>query len=133
MSRELRREANERKRERELLDKKQEELAADIRALADSAEGRRIFHWLLEQGNIFRGDYEPGVRGAYAAGKKAAALELWHKLQECLARTDFIAIALPAMHTHTAETATTFAEYQIPGLPGPDFPIPGFPDECFRQ
>lgn len=97
MSKELRLEIARRKQEQLSLQHKQETLAADIRSLTETPEGQRIFHWLLEQGNIFRMDYEPGIRGAYAAGKKAAALALWHKLKSCLSHANFVALAFPVV------------------------------------
>lgn len=95
MSEELRNETRQRRRERELLAQKREEFARDLRAVATNAEGRRFLGWLLERGGIFRADYLPGVAGAYAAGKKAVALELWDRLRTDLPQETFVAIALP--------------------------------------
>lgn len=95
MSRELRAEAHWRRHEREALDRKREEFARDLRAVATTAEGRRFLGWLLERANLFRNDYLPGTAGAYAAGQRAAALELWERLRGALPRDAFMAIALP--------------------------------------
>lgn len=95
MSRELRDEARQRRRERELLERKREEFAGDLRAIAVTVEGRRFLRWLLEQGDIFRGGYQPGESGAYAAGKKAAALDLLDRLRRSLPHDAFTAIVLP--------------------------------------
>lgn len=100
MSIELRRQEQERRLERELLDKKQEEFAIDLRAVAQTSEGKRLLAWMVGQGNIFRDDYAPGDAGAYAAGKKAAALALARLLREALARDAFLAVVVPEDEHH---------------------------------
>lgn len=121
MSQELRLAAREQRREQETLRRKREELSADIRTLAGSPEGRRFFQWILDRGNIFRTDYEPGVRGAYEAGKKAASLELWHILHECLPRSDFLKTALPVRN----DTPGTIQKEPLPPIPEPpdEYPL----------
>ncbi|MCD8138448.1 MAG: hypothetical protein LUE17_01480 [Planctomycetaceae bacterium] len=94
MSMELRLEARRREQERELLRKREAEFAADLRAVAAHAEGKRLLRWLLAQGELFSLDYLPGTAGAYQAGRKATALKLWHLLRGLLAPNAFAEIAL---------------------------------------
>lgn len=94
MSMELRLEARQRERERELLRKREAEFAVRLRALASREDGKRFLRWLLEQGNIFSPDYLPGAAGAYQAGKKATALNLWRLLRDALDPAAFAEIAL---------------------------------------
>lgn len=103
MSRELRREAWERRRERELLDEKRKEFALDLRAVAGSAEGRRFLRWLLAEGNLLCVDYQPGLAGAYAAGKKAAALAVADHLRRTATRDVFLDIVFPEGETADAD------------------------------
>ncbi|MDR1744880.1 MAG: hypothetical protein LBS30_03910 [Planctomycetota bacterium] len=94
MSIELREEARRREAEQEALRKNREQFALDVRAVASRPEGRRLLGRLLARGGIFRSDCWPGAAGAYQAGRKASALELWRTLRECLPRDQFVAIAL---------------------------------------
>ncbi len=94
MSIELREEAGRREAEQEALRRRREQFALDVGAVASRPEGARLLGRLLAGGGIFRSDYQPGEAGAYQAGKKASALELWRTLRECLPRDRFIAIAL---------------------------------------
>lgn len=93
MTIELREEARRREEERERIERNKEMFARDLRSIASWAEGRRVFRWLLDQGDIFRADYQPGKLGAFQAGRRAAALRLWHTLREHLNPTVFQAIA----------------------------------------
>lgn len=94
MSIELREEARRREAEQEAVRKEREEFALDAGAVAARPEGARLLARLLAWGGIFRPEYEPGVAGAYRAGRKASALELWNVLREVLPRDRFVAIAL---------------------------------------
>ncbi len=94
MTMELRLEARRRERERELLRQREAEFAQDLRAIASREDGRRLLRWLLDEGRLFSPDYLPGATGAYQAGKKAAALRLWHLMQGVLAPSVFAEIAL---------------------------------------
>ena len=84
MSMELREEARRREWERGEWERRREELAGDLRSLAVRPEGRRFFRWLIDQGNIFAEDYQPGCPGAYRAGMKASSVRLWRLLREQL-------------------------------------------------
>lgn len=93
MSIELREEARRREEEKAALASKRELFAGDLRILSRLPEGRRVFRWLLEQGDLFSEEYLPGSLGAYRAGVKAASLRLWRVLREHLPAESFIAIA----------------------------------------
>lgn len=95
MTQELREEARRREEERETLARKQEQFGRDLIALAGRQEGRRLFRWLLEQGELFAEDYQAGYPGAYRAGRRSAALRLWNLLARHLSRESFLAIAVP--------------------------------------
>ena len=95
MSMELREEAREREREREFVEQRREALVRDVRFLASRPEGRRLFRWMLRQGEIFRPDQPPGEAGAYQAGRRALALGLWHLLRRNLDGADFAAVVMP--------------------------------------
>lgn len=105
MSMELREEARRREREQREIRESRERLALDIRSVASRPEGARLLAWLVGLGGIFRADYLPGPDGAYAAGKKAAALDLWHLLREALPRDAFVAIALGGDDNRDARAA----------------------------
>lgn len=96
MTQELRDEARRREEEREGLAKRRELFAADLRTLANRPEGRRLLRWLIDQGDIFADDFQPGPTGAYRAGVKAASLRLWRLLRESLTAEDFINVAMAA-------------------------------------
>lgn len=90
---ELREEARRREREGERIRRGRERLALDLRAVASRPEGARVFRWLLRRGDIFNPVFQPGAGGAYYAGKKAAALELWQLLGGVLERGAFVELA----------------------------------------
>ncbi len=92
MSQELRNEARQREAERMRRAAQAERLAEDLTRLANTPEGCRVFRWLLEQGDIFSEDYQPGYPGAYRAGRKAAALRLWNLLESILPHELFAAL-----------------------------------------
>lgn len=93
MSFDLREEARRRERERRALAEERESFFRDLRAVAARAEGKRLFRWLLRQGEIFRDDYLPGADGAYSAGRRSLALRLWRLLEEALGRDAFLDVA----------------------------------------
>lgn len=103
MTMDVREEERLRKAEREALDKRREALHRDILALAAQPEGRRLFRWLMDQGNMFADDYQPGYMGAYRAGLRATALRLWRALREILPPTAFASLALGADSPGDAE------------------------------
>lgn len=96
MSMELREEARRRERERAARAKTRERFAGDLRRLAAQPEGRRFFRWLIDQGNLFAEDFQPGPMGAYRAGARATSLRLWRLLERHLPAADFVAVALEA-------------------------------------
>ncbi len=96
MSMELREDARRREQEITARREERERRARDLRAVAALPEGARLLRRLLRDGGIFRPDYLPGIPGAYRAGKKAAALDLWRDLRDCLPAEIFIDIALAA-------------------------------------
>lgn len=96
MTMELREEARRRELEMAALAERRERFAGDLRKLAASPEGRRFFQWLIDQGNLFAEDYQPGPLGAYRAGAKAMSLRIWRLLAKHLSGADFAAIALEA-------------------------------------
>ena len=113
MSMELREEAMKREEERQALIRRREEFLRDVKFLATCPEGKRFFRWLIDQGNIFAEDYQPGYMGAYRAGMRAMSLRLWRILEETLSEVDFIAVtsmnankrgAVPDCETETALT-----------------------------
>ncbi len=93
MTRELREEARRREEERAELSRRREEFARDLRELAARPEGRRFFRWLIEQGDIFAEDYQPGAVGAYRAGLRTFALRLRRIFKENLPPGSFAAVA----------------------------------------
>ena len=94
MTMEIREEARRREEERADLARRRELFARDLRSLAELPEGRRLFRWLIDQGNIFAEDYQPGPMGAYRSGLKAMSVRLWRMLEEHLAPAVFAAVAL---------------------------------------
>ncbi len=102
MTMELREEARQREADRDRLARRRERFARDLRTLAARPEGERFLRWLLEQGNIFAEDYQPGQLGAYAAGKKATAVRLWNLLSEHLEPDAFTAVT--GRHEREGET-----------------------------
>lgn len=96
MTMELREEARRRRMEMAALAERRERFAGDLRTLAGLPEGRRFFRWLIDQGNLFADDYQPGPAGAYRAGARALSLRLWRLLGEHLPTADFVAVALEA-------------------------------------
>lgn len=105
MTMELREEARRREEERADLAQKRELFARDLRALAALPEGRRVFRWLMDQGNIFAEDYQPGPLGAYRSGMKAMSLRVWRTLRDNLPAVDFVAIALDGHRGAAAEAS----------------------------
>lgn len=96
MSMELREEARRREREREAAIREREEFARDLRALALRPEGRRLFRWVLRQGDVFREDCPSEPSGVFAAGRRSLALRLWRHLEENLDRRTFVDVVWPA-------------------------------------
>ena len=94
MSIELRHEARMRELEHERLRRERQQLGLDLRSLAELPEGVRFFSWLLRREDIFRDDYLPGTAGAYRAGRKAGAVELWRLLRLHLPREKFMDLLL---------------------------------------
>lgn len=94
MSWELREEARKREEEKERLRRRREEFSRDLCALAALPEGRRFFRWLIDQGNLFAEDWQPGPMGGYQAGLKALSLRLWKRLEETLPPRLFLSIIL---------------------------------------
>ncbi len=94
MSWEIRQEREKREREMEAFRKKREEFGRDLKTVARLPEGERLLERLLDYGQIFANVRRSGEDAAYAAGKKAAALELWHTLRLNLEPESFIRIAL---------------------------------------
>lgn len=92
MTWELREEARRREEERDELLRRREEFAGDVRRLAALPEGRRFFRWLVDQGNIFAEEYQPGLYGAYRAGLRGFSLRLWRIFRETLSKETFVAV-----------------------------------------
>lgn len=95
MSLELRRQQRQQEEERRHIEQKQQELASDLKTIAAQPEGKRILRRLLENGDIFSPDWTPGEPGAFIAGKKAQALELWRLLRNCLDPHDCLDLVTP--------------------------------------
>ncbi len=115
MSWEIRQEREKRERELETFRRKREEFGRDLKCIAGTAEGERLFQRLIDYGQIFANVRRSGEDAAYAAGKKAAALELWHTLRLNLEPESFIRIALAVTKPQREETSDT-----QDNSPGPD-------------
>lgn len=126
MTIELREEARRREEERERIEMNKEMFARDLRGIASWAEGRRIFRWLLDQGDIFRADYQPGKFGAFQAGRRAAALRLWHTLREHLNPAVFQAIAFQDNEENGTPTAEPARDTPATDMPGEFSPLADF-------
>ena len=105
MTMELREEARRREEERADLAQRRELFARDLRTLAALPEGRRVFRWLMDQGNIFAEDYQPGPLGAYRSGMRTMSLRIWGTLRDSLPIADFVAIALDGHRGAAAEAS----------------------------
>ncbi len=115
MSWELRQEREKREREMAAFRQKREEFGRDLKTVARLPEGERLLEHLLDYGQIFANVRRSGEDAAYAAGKKAAALELWHTLRLNLEPESFIRIALAVTNPQRGETPGPHEN-----SPGPD-------------
>ncbi len=106
MTQELRDEARRREAEQAALARKREEFSRDIRELGGRAEGRRFFRWLIQQGDIFAEDYQPGAVGAYRAGLRTFALRIRRIFRELLPPEIFASVAEGAEEEREAESET---------------------------
>lgn len=84
MTMELRREAAAREEERLAVRRREEEFARDARSVAASPEGRRFLRRIFADADLFNPSWTPGEDGAYRAGRRARALELWRVVRPAL-------------------------------------------------
>lgn len=121
MTQELREEARRREEERETVAKRREEFVRDLRLLASQTEGRRFLRWLIDQGDIFAEDYQPGDLGAYRAGVKALPLRLWRLLADTLSEDDFASVVLgrgERIGQRSLETGKNWTWSELPDASG---------------
>ena len=90
----LREEAAQRADEQRKQEADRKRFASDIRAVAATAEGKRVLRWLIEQGKLFEDDFQPNATAAYLSGVKAIPRRLWKALGEHADRNDFITICI---------------------------------------
>ncbi len=90
MTMELRREAASREEERLALRRKEVEFARDVRAVALSPEGGRLLRRIFADADLFEPSWTPGEAGAYRAGRRALALELWSVVRAAVPRGEAV-------------------------------------------